>query len=90
MHSSLEEVMEFYEDISEGDDDDGNNGVINSNVSPNQIDPLATQLEMDDDVTNEIIAFMEALNDPNLIKRFNAVPSGLPVGGETLIINLLR
>ncbi len=38
---------------------------------------------MDDDVFNEIIAFMEALNDPNFDKTIpDAIPSGLPVGGN--------
>nr|WP_244156167.1 cytochrome c peroxidase [Maribacter ulvicola] len=87
MHSSLQEVMEFYEDIADGggdgDDDGGDGGDINPNVSPNQIDPLARQLQMDDDVTGAIIAFMEALNDPNFDKTIPAsVPSGLPVGGN--------
>ncbi|WP_341220547.1 cytochrome-c peroxidase [Polaribacter atrinae] len=83
-HSSLDEVMNFYEDISGGGDgDDGNGGAINPNVPQNQIDPLARQLQMDDDVTGAIIAFMEALNDPNFDKTIPvSVPSGLPVGGN--------
>lgn len=84
MHSSLDEVMNFYEDISGGGDgDDDNGGIINPNVNPNQIDPLATQLQMDDDVADIIIAFMQALNDPNFDKTIPiSVPSGLPVGGN--------
>lgn len=78
MHTSLEKVMEFYEEVSEGDDD-----IINTNLSANDIDPLVRGLEMDDDVTDAIIAFMEALTDPNFDKTIpNSVPSGLPVGGN--------
>lgn len=83
MHSSLEEVMNFYEDIAQGGDGGGGNGVINQHLTPNQIDPLARQLEMDGDVTNNIIAFMKALNDPNFDKSVPvSVPSNLPVGGN--------
>ena len=78
MHTSLEEVMDFYEEISEGDDD-----IINANLTVNDIDPLARELHMDDDMSDAIIAFMEALNDPNFDKTVpNSVPSGLPVGGN--------
>lgn len=78
IQTSLVEVMNFYEDISEGDDDN-----INTNISVNDIDPLARQLDMDDDIMDEIIAFMEALNDPNFDTTIPAsVPSGLSVGGN--------
>ncbi|MEM9076359.1 MAG: cytochrome c peroxidase [Bacteroidota bacterium] len=78
MHSSLREVVDFYEEISEGDDD-----IINPNLAINDIDPLARELEMEDDVKDALIAFMEALNDPNFDKTIPvAVLSGLPVGGN--------
>lgn len=78
MHTSLEEVMDFYEEISEGDTDD-----INTNLTINQIDPLARALDMDDDVTNAIIAFIEALNDSDFDTTIpETVPSGLSVGGN--------
>lgn len=78
MHTSLEEVMEFYEEVSEGDDD-----VINANVRANDIDPLVRGLHMDDDINDAIIAFMGALNDSNFDKTIpSTVPSGLPVGGN--------
>ncbi|CAM1372466.1 cytochrome-c peroxidase [Tenacibaculum xiamenense] len=78
MHASLQEVMNFYEDVAEGDTDD-----INVHISINDIDPLARQLEMDNDVIDEIIAFIEALDDNNFDKSIPAsVPSGLPVGGN--------
>ena len=78
MQRSLQEVMEFYEEISEGQ-----GGVINTNLTINQIDPLARQLNMEDNVTNEIIAFIRALDDPNFDRTIpNSVPSGLPVGGN--------
>lgn len=81
MHGSLEEVMEFYDDISE-DDDDGN---INSNINRSQLDPLARELDMDDgdDASDSIIAFMKALNDDSFDKTIpENVPSGLSVGGN--------
>ncbi|WP_299520228.1 cytochrome c peroxidase [Winogradskyella sp.] len=78
MHTSLEEVMDFYEEISEGDAD-----MINTHLSINNIDPLARDLDMDDDVTDAIIAFMKALNDPNFNRTIPTnVPSGLLVGGH--------
>ncbi|MEM8506735.1 MAG: cytochrome-c peroxidase [Bacteroidota bacterium] len=78
MHASLIEVMEFYEEISEGDD-----AITNNKVTTDNIDPLARALHMDDDVDDALIAFMEALNDPNFDKTVpKAVPSGLPVGGN--------
>ena len=43
VQSSLQEVMDFYENISEGGGD-----AINQNVSLNQIDPLARNLQMDE------------------------------------------
>jgi len=78
MHTSLDEVLDFYDEVSEGDDD-----TINANLRPQDIDPLARALEMEDDVNGAIIAFMEALDDPNFDKTIpNRVPSGLPVGGN--------
>ncbi|MEO0528087.1 MAG: cytochrome c peroxidase [Bacteroidota bacterium] len=78
MQTSLEEVMIFYEEISEGDDDR-----INANLTMSNIDPLARELDIDDDVAGAIIAFMEALNDPNFDRTIPTdVPSGLPVGGN--------
>ncbi|WP_422107202.1 cytochrome-c peroxidase [Winogradskyella sp.] len=78
MLTSLKEVMDFYDEISEGDDD-----IINTNLNINTIDPLAKALDMDDRVADAIIAFMEALNDPNFDKTIpKTVPSGLPVGGN--------
>ena len=85
MHSSLQEVMTFYENIAQGGDGDGggNGGVINSNLNPNQIDPLARTLQMDDDLNDVLIAFMGALNDDNYDKSIpDSVPSGLSVGGD--------
>ncbi|MEM9297441.1 MAG: cytochrome c peroxidase [Bacteroidota bacterium] len=78
MHTSLIEVMNFYEEISEGDDQ-----VINEKVSGNDIAPLARALDMDEDATDEIIAFINALNDSDFDRAIPVrVPSGLPVGGK--------
>ncbi|MEM1406398.1 MAG: cytochrome c peroxidase [Bacteroidota bacterium] len=78
MHTSLMEVMNFYEEISEGDDH-----VTNDHVNRNEIAPLARRLDMEDDATNEIIAFINALNDPDFDRAIPVkVPSGLQVGGK--------
>ncbi len=78
IHSTLEDVLEFYEDIAEGDDDQRN-----TNVSENQLDEEMQDLDMDDDQIDEIIAFLNTLNDDDFDKTIpNNVPSGLPVGGN--------
>ncbi len=78
IHETLEEVMEFYEEIAEGEDD-----ALNSNVSENQLDPEMQDLQLDDDQINEIIAFLNTLNDNSFDKTIpTSVPSGLPVGGN--------
>lgn len=79
IHNSLQQLMNFYEDIGEG----SNDGEFNSHLSPNQIDPLARQLQMDDDLNDALIAFMNALNDDGYDKTIpQTVPSGLSVGGN--------
>lgn len=78
LHTSLEEVMEFYEDVADGDDDQRN-----VNVSQNQLDEEMQDLQLDDDQVEEIIAFLNTLNDDNFDKTIpQSVPSGLPVGGN--------
>jgi len=78
LHNTLEEVMEFYEEIAEGDDDQRN-----VNVSENQLDEEMQDLDLDDDQIDEIIAFLDALNDLDFDTTApDSVPSGLAVGGN--------
>jgi cytochrome c peroxidase len=78
VHTTLEEVMEFYEEIAEGDNDQ-----LNTNLSPNQLDEEMLDLDLDDGQIDAIIAFLNALNDDNFDKTVpSSVPSGLPVGGN--------
>lgn len=75
---TLEDVMEFYEEIADGDDDQ-----LNPNVAENQLDEEMLDLDLDDDQIEEIIAFLNTLNDDNFDKTIpESVPSGLPVGGN--------
>lgn len=78
IHATLQDVMEFYEEIADGDGDE-----LNANLNFNQLDEEMRDLQLDDDVIDEIIAFLNALNDDNFDKTVpNSVPSGLPVGGN--------
>ena len=78
IHNTLEEVMEFYESIAEGDNDERN-----VNVAENQLDEEMQDLDLDEDQIEAIIAFMNALNDDSFDKTIpENVPSGLPVGGN--------
>jgi cytochrome c peroxidase len=78
IHATLQDVMEFYEEVADGDDDE-----LNANLNFNQLDEEMRDLQLDDDVIDEIIAFLNALNDDNFDKTIpNSVPSGLPVGGN--------
>jgi cytochrome c peroxidase len=56
---------------------------VNSEVSRDQIDPLARQLNMRGGGQGDLIAFLRALDDPNFDQTVpDRVPSGLPVGGQ--------
>ena len=78
LYETLEQVMEFYEEVAEGDDDERN-----VNVAENQLDEEMQDLDLDDDQIDAIIAFMNALNDNSFDKAIpSRVPSGLPVGGN--------
>ena len=70
--------MEFYEEVAEGDDDQRN-----VNVAESQLDEEIRDLTLDDDHVDAIIAFIQTLNDDNFDKTIpESVPSGLPVGGS--------
>lgn len=79
MHSgkfqTLEQVLQFYEDISGGKSP-------NPHVSPNQIDTLASRMQVNFKDIPRIVEFLNALNDDNFDKTVpQHVPSGLPSKG---------
>jgi cytochrome c peroxidase len=85
MFGSLQEVVAFYRRISGGGGRRGGGraGVINPEVSRDQIDPLARQLNMRGGGQGDLIAFLRALDDPDFDRAIpDRVPSGLSVGGQ--------
>jgi len=83
MHSgifqTLEDVLDFYDDVDSRRGDDRN-----PNVSREALDPLLRQLRGVDDDDEDLLAFLEeALSDPGFDRTIPPrVPSGLPVGGR--------
>ncbi|MEM9545337.1 MAG: cytochrome c peroxidase [Bacteroidota bacterium] len=78
IHNTLEEVIEFYEQILEANEE-----VLNDNVAANQLDEEMQDLGLDENEIDEILAFLETLNDDDFDKTVpKSVPSGLPVGGN--------
>jgi cytochrome c peroxidase len=82
MHSgvfrSLEDVLEFYDDVADRRGRDRN-----PNVSREQLDPLLRQLRGVDDDDEDLIGFLEALSDDSFDRTIPArVPSGLAPGGR--------
>jgi cytochrome c peroxidase len=74
--NSLEEVLEFYEDISKGRN-------RHEAVGEQDIDPLIQELTLSIKEIRPIISFLNTLNDSNFDKKVpSLVPSGLPVGGN--------
>ena len=74
--NSLQEVLEFYEDIA-----GGKNG--HEAVTREEIDPLIKELDLRDKDMLPIISFLNTLNDTEFDKAMpTSVPSGLPVGGN--------
>ncbi len=73
---TLKQVLEFYEDISNGKE-------RNKNVPKSQFDPLVNELNLSVKEMSLIISFLNTLNDDSFDKTIpEAVPSGLPVGGN--------
>lgn len=80
MHSgklkTLENVLEFYEDLS-------GRKIANPNVKPEQLDTLTKQLNVNFRDISSIVDFLNTLNDANFDKTMpSKVPSGLKVGGN--------
>ena len=78
MFRTLEDVLEFYDDV------DGRRGrARNVNVTREQLDPLLRRLRGVDEDDQDLIAFLDALNDGSFDRTIPAkVPSGLAVGGR--------
>jgi cytochrome c peroxidase len=81
--ATLGEVVQFYQRIS-GRGRGGRNGrALNQMVTPDQIDPLARNLNMRGRGQGDLIAFLRALDDPGFDRTIpERVPSGLSVGGR--------
>ena len=74
--STLEDVIEFYDDVGDREE-------RNVNLDRNQIDPLIRTLDDPDDHEDELIEFLNALNDDGFDRQIPAeVPSGLNPGGR--------
>ena len=74
---TLEEVLNFYEDISLGE------GNENPNVPDNGLDEKLADLQLGDEEIASIIAFLNTLNDNNFDAQIpTEVPSGLNPGGN--------
>lgn len=74
----LRDVLDFYNDISGGNGDSQNN-----NVNDNQIDDDARDLDINNGDINDIIQFLETLNDEDFDTRIPvSIPSGLSIGGD--------
>lgn len=79
MHSgkfaTLEQVLMFYEDVAGGK-------ILNSKVKKEQMDSLATHMDVNFKDISRIVEFLNTLNDDSFDKTVPAsVPSGLPVKG---------
>lgn len=73
---SLQQVLEFYEDISVGK-------MRNPHLQRDQLDPLVKFIEIRVKDMSSILSFLNTLNDNTFDKSVpESVPSGLPVGGE--------
>jgi cytochrome c peroxidase len=83
--ATLPEVVNFYQRISRGGGRRGGGPArgINPQVSRDQIDLLARQLNMRGRGQQDLIAFLRALDDPHFDRTVpERVPSGLSVGGR--------
>ena len=83
--TSLQEVVNHYQRISGRGGRGGGGGGRGTNpqVDRDQVDPLARQLNMRGRGQRDLIAFLQALDDPNFDRTVpKRVPSGLKVGGR--------
>ena len=76
--NSLDDVLDFYDDISRG-----NGNSQNNNVNDNQIANDARNLNLNGNQIDDIVAFLNTLTDDSFDKTIPmSVPSNLNVGGE--------
>ena len=83
--ATLPEVVDFYRRVSRGGGRRGGGAArgINPQVAREQIDPLARQLNMRGRGEQDLVAFLQTLDDPDFDRTIpERVPSGLPVGGR--------
>ena len=74
--NTLRQVLEFYEDISNGKS-------LHTEVGRQQLDTLINKIDLSIKEIRPIISFLNTLNDSNFDKEIpKSVPSGLPVGGN--------
>lgn len=77
---SLEEVLDFYRDITRNR---RNNNDLNVNLTQDDLDPDILDLDTDRDTEDDIILFLNTLNDTDFDRSIpTSVPSNLPVGGQ--------
>ncbi|MEO0728181.1 MAG: hypothetical protein AAFZ63_26780 [Bacteroidota bacterium] len=84
---NLQDVMIFYRNARGNGGGPGGPGGgldINSNVAPNELaQDLRNLGNFNNNDIQDIIAFIDALNDPDFDRRIpNRVPSGLNPGGN--------
>ncbi|GLR17023.1 hypothetical protein GCM10007940_16380 [Portibacter lacus] len=74
--NTLEEVLEFYEDIADGKE-------RHEEIKASHYDEFVNELQLTSREINPIISFLNCLNDDDFDKKIpESVPSGLPVGGD--------
>ncbi len=89
--ASLNEVVNFYNRVGRGGRGGGGRGgggggTQNPNVTRGQLDPLLRQLNLRGGRQGDLLAFLDALNDPAFDRTIPArVPSGLTVGGNRCV-----
>jgi cytochrome c peroxidase len=86
MHSgtlrTLDEVIEFYDDVNDRRRGRRAGRTRNTNVAPQDLDPLLRRLNLGGG-RRDLVAFLEALSDDGFDRTIpDAVPSGLAVGGN--------
>jgi cytochrome c peroxidase len=76
--SNLREVLDFYDDISRGQQN-----AVNRNISVNDVDRDARDLNINRGDFDELLAFLASLTDQSFDKTIpSRVPSNLAVGGD--------
>ena len=86
MHSgtlrTLDDVIEFYDDVNGGGRRRGGGRTRNVNVPRENLDPLLRRLNLGGG-RRDLVAFLEALSDDSFDRTIpDKVPSGLHVGGR--------